>query len=75
MICQAPKIQGIENKHIRIIRNVYNSGTAEIKTEREGVEKKYLRDVRQGGPLSPRLFTAVLESVFRQLNRKKGFVN
>lgn len=34
-------------------------------------QKKTQRGIRQIDSLSPRLFTAVLESVFRQLNWKK----
>lgn len=36
--------------------------------EREGKEIKIDRGVRQDDPVSPKLFTAVLEDVFRQLD-------
>ncbi|PZC79969.1 hypothetical protein B5X24_HaOG215559 [Helicoverpa armigera] len=62
------KIQGVEHKYIRIIKNVYTNSTAKIRLEKEGKEIKIYRGVRQGDPLSPKLFTAVLEGVFRKLD-------
>lgn len=50
------------------MKNVYKKSTAKIKLEKEGGEIKIERGVRQGDPVSPKLFTAVLEEVFRQLN-------
>lgn len=62
------KNQGVEHKYIRIIKNIYAKSTAKIKLEKEGKEIKINRGVRQGDPLSPKLFTAVLEEIFRKLN-------
>lgn len=62
------KDQGLEQKYIRIIKNVYANSTANIKLEREEKEIKINRGVRQGDPLSPKLFTAVLEDIFRKLD-------
>lgn len=67
-IWQALKNQGVDIKYIRILKNIYLNSTAKIKLEKEGSEIKIKRGVRQGDPVSPKLFTAVLEEVFRQLD-------
>ncbi|CAH2085229.1 unnamed protein product [Euphydryas editha] len=70
-IWQALKNQGIEHKYIRIIRN----SSAKIKLEREGSEIRIERGVRQGDPLSPKLFSAVLEEIFKILKWKNYGLN
>lgn len=67
-IWQALINQGVEIKYTRILKNVYENSKAKIKLDREGEEIKIGRGVRQGDPVSPKLFTAVLEEVFRKLN-------
>lgn len=60
--------QGVSHKIISILAELYKNNTAKIKTEIEGKTFKIERGVRQGDPISPSLFTAVLEEVFRNLN-------
>lgn len=68
-IWQALSRQGVEKKYIRIIKNIYKNSTAKVKLEREGEESRIKRGVRrQGDPLSPKLFSAVLEDIFRNLD-------
>lgn len=59
--------QGVPKKYIRIIKNIYLNSTAQIKLESIGEEFPIARGVRQGDPLSPKLFSALLEHVFRNL--------
>lgn len=68
MIWQALKNQGLPTKIIRIIRNLYTNSTARISLEFTGMPFKLERGVRQGDPLSPAIFCAVLEEIFRELN-------
>ncbi|GBP85105.1 Retrovirus-related Pol polyprotein from type-2 retrotransposable element R2DM; Endonuclease [Eumeta japonica] len=67
--------QGVEYKCIRLIRNVYNHSTTRIQLEKKGVPFKVRKGVRQGDPLSPKLFSAILESIFRRLNWKELGIN
>lgn len=67
-IWRALKNQGVDIKYIQILKNIYKNSTARIKLEKEGPRIQIERGVRQGDPVSPKLFTAVLEEVFRQLN-------
>lgn len=71
-IWKALKNQGVEKKYIRMLRNIYTNSKAKIRLEKEGKEIKLGRGVRQGDPVSPKLFTAVLEEIFRQLDWEKN---
>lgn len=64
----ALKNQGIESKYIRILREIYKNSTAKVKMESKGKEIRIQRGVRQGDPLSPKLFAAVLEEIFKKLD-------
>lgn len=65
----------MQEKYIRIIRNVYTASTAQVKLENMGNEFPIKRGVRQGDPISPKLFSAVLEMIFRNLNWTKNGLN
>lgn len=60
--------QGIEHKYIRLIKNVYRHNIARIQLEKKSKLLKVGKDVRQGDPLYLKLYSAVLESVFRRIN-------
>lgn len=75
-VLQALEKQGIESKYIRILDNLYIQSKAKVKTEREGQIFRLGRGVKQGDPISPKLFTSVLEEVFRKLkwDNKHGII-
>ncbi|XP_050563541.1 LINE-1 retrotransposable element ORF2 protein [Spodoptera frugiperda] len=67
--------QGVPKKYIRIIKSIYETSTAQIKLETTGEEFRIAKGVRQGDPLSPKLFSAILESVFRGLEWENVGIN
>ncbi|CAG4937562.1 unnamed protein product [Colias eurytheme] len=66
-IWEALNIQGIHGKYIRILQNIYSRSTAQVRLESMGDIFPIERGVRQGDPISPKLFSAALEIVFRKL--------
>lgn len=67
-IWDALKDQGVHAKYIRILKNVYTKSTTQVKLESIGEEFPVERGVRQGDPISPKIFAAVLEMIFRNLD-------
>ena len=67
-ILNALKNQGINKKYIRMLELIYSKSIAKVKTEYEGETFHLNRGVRQGDPISPKLFNCLLEDVFRHLN-------
>lgn len=53
---------------MELLYNIYSISSARIKLEIEGPTFPIKKGVRQGDPLSPKLFSSVLEMVFRNLD-------
>lgn len=60
--------QGIHTKYINILQTIYKETQAKVKLERVGTTFPINRGVKQGDPISPKLFTALLETIFRNMN-------
>lgn len=60
--------QGVSEVYINVIRNLYCNNIGRIKLERLGPVFPIMRGVRQGDPLSPTIFIAILETIFNKLN-------
>ena len=63
--------QGVEEAYIRILKYVYQNSYGLIRLHKDSRTFKMTKGVKQGDPISPKLFTACLESVFRKLNWKQ----
>lgn len=67
--------QGLPGTYIKLLKTLYANTTTRIKTETIGEEIEIKRGVKQGDPLSPILFSAVLEDVFKKLNWHNRGIN
>ncbi|GBP18862.1 Retrovirus-related Pol polyprotein from type-2 retrotransposable element R2DM; Endonuclease [Eumeta japonica] len=67
--------QGVHTKYIRLLKIIYEKSIARIKLERTGEEFSIERGVLQGDPISPKLFSAVLEMIFRRLSWERFGLN
>jgi hypothetical protein len=69
--------KAVHPKYTRLIREMYKNSNAKVRTEIEGDMFRTKRGFRQGDPISPKLFTYLLETIFRKLNwnRKRVGVN
>ena len=57
--------QGVEEPYVELIKHIYQNATSVIMTDKTSKSFKIERGVRQGDPISPKLFNAVLENIFR----------
>ncbi|GBP53971.1 Retrovirus-related Pol polyprotein from type-2 retrotransposable element R2DM; Endonuclease [Eumeta japonica] len=74
-IWEALRSQGVQEKYIRILMNIYSKSTAPIRLKTTGEEFPIEKGVRQGDPVSPKLFSAALEMIFRNLDWNKNGLN
>jgi len=61
-------IKASKVSYIKLLRNIYSTATSVIRLHQESEKFKVGKGVRQGDSISPKLFSAVLESVFQNLN-------
>ena len=60
--------QGIEYVYIEILKDVYTDSSVTVHMHKESEKIRIKRGVRLGYTISPKLFTATLESIFKRLN-------
>jgi retron-type reverse transcriptase len=70
---KALRKEGIEGKNLNIIKAIYNKPTASIILNGEKMKQFPLKSgTRQGCPLSPLLFSIVLEFLARSIRQEEG---
>lgn len=60
--------QNIQTPYISLLQNIYQNSTAAVKINTTGPSFPIERGVKQRDQLSPKLFTATLEEVFKSLS-------
>ena len=56
--------------YIEILTDIYTDSSVTVHLHKESEKIRIKRGVGQGDTISPKLFTAILESIFRRLNRE-----
>ena len=63
--------QGMEDVYMDILKDIYTHSSVTVHLHKESEKIRIKRGERQGDTISPKLFTATLESMFRRLNWEK----
>ena len=72
-IIQTLRKINVNENYVNIIANIYKGATARIHIDNQVSEEfEIQRGVRQGDPISPKLFTMVIEQVFKEADLKHG---
>ena len=72
-IFEALRKTNVNETYINILQNIYNQATARVHLDKlVSTEFPIHRGVRQGDPLSLKLFTAVMEGVFKKADISEG---
>ena len=67
-ILKAMKNQGIEETYVMVIEDIYKASTASVRLHKISNKIPIGKGVRQGDTISPILFIACLEEIFRKLD-------
>ena len=62
--------QGIENVYIELLKEIYTNSSMTVHIQKESNKINTRRRGRHGDTISPKLFTAALESIFPRLTWK-----
>ena len=65
---------GVNPAYVDIVRRIGEESTTDIQLSSEICHVKINRGVRQGDTISPKLFAATLEAVFRRMNHQGGIM-
>ena len=74
-VLKALKDQNVPANYMQLLQNIYNSASATIKLHEVSQPIFIKRGVRQGDTISPKLFIAALENIFRGLNWERKGIN
>ena len=74
-IFEALRKINISETYVQILMNIYKDASARIHLDNHVSEKFVIeRGVRQGDPISPKLFTAAIEEIFKTASLSKGIL-
>ncbi|MFH4978937.1 hypothetical protein AB6A40_005646 [Gnathostoma spinigerum] len=71
-VLNALKSQGVEDNYIKILAEANSGFTADISIFGSPIRVSIAKGVRQGDTISPKLFAACFESVFRKICWRGG---
>uniref|UniRef100_A0A3P8U2M2 ribonuclease H n=1 Tax=Amphiprion percula TaxID=161767 RepID=A0A3P8U2M2_AMPPE len=71
-VFKALKQHGVEDNYINILKETYDGGTAQVRTDTVSRKICVMKGVRQGDTLSPVMFTVALEEIFRRIEYETG---
>lgn len=74
-VLEALKEQDINPSYIKVIKDIYTGSTTTVKLHKESNKIPIRKGVRQGDTISPKLFTACLEHIFKDINWEDKGIN
>ncbi|KAK6756167.1 hypothetical protein RB195_014513 [Necator americanus] len=66
-VVEALDNQGVPTQYIKVLRELYSNFTTGISPFYKNIIIDVKRGIRQGGTISPKIFTAILENAMRKL--------